>query len=304
VQFGRGNTCRAGPITVVVNGATHSDPSTHRTDVVTPLGSCPPNGDCPPALCYWKTIHGPFWQKSPSSVHFGASNYRGSFVRIFSKDSLWTSEAFSDPSGGPAMPPPGGTVECTAYDEIKAVPDTGQCFADPFSVADKDGTQLTGSTDATVAGDKTIDTLSGLIGNVAQANHGEGGREADFLRVHESNAKVSLFYEHTKGPPSPLKAGPLIGQSWTNGCNNYTADYVVRDKFTSSETQLVDAAQAKNVRCFVSGVTGAWSSTSNNGNSQPFAEIFVGSGKDIRLRVSPTSGAKEAAAYASCFKLK
>jgi hypothetical protein len=98
-QFGHGNECVGGPIQVVLNGATQSDPTGGRTDVTVPLGPCSDPSKCPPGLCYWRTVHGPFWQKTPFSVPIADAQYRGSFVRIFGENGLWKSRAFSDTTG-------------------------------------------------------------------------------------------------------------------------------------------------------------------------------------------------------------
>ena len=126
----------------------------------------------------------------------------------------------------------------------------------------------------------------------------------DFLRVSETGGNVALAYAHTASPPSPLKPGPLTGEAWIDGCSGWTADYIVKDLFTTADIQLVPAAQSANVRCFITGVTGAWSSTRNGGTIQPYAAIYIGSGKDTRLRVSPSSEADRVGAYASCIRLK
>jgi hypothetical protein len=68
--------------------------------------------------------------------------------------------------------------------------------------------------------------------------------------------------------------------------------------------QLLDPAQTKNARCFITGVTGGWSSTRNNATIQPFAQIYFGASNEARLHVSPTSGGDQVGAYASCIKLK
>jgi hypothetical protein len=149
-----------------------------------------------------------------------------------------------------------------------------------------------------------VNVLSGLIGNIAQANFGGARDGADVLRVSEAAGTVSLSQSHSGKPPSPLKLGPLTGESWTNGCNAWTADYVVKDVYTTSDVQLVPSAQSKNVRCFITGVTGAWSSTRNNATEQPYAEIYLGASKDTRLHVAPASGGDHVGAYASCLRLK
>ena len=299
MQYGQGNTCRNGPIEGTVNGPTQSDPTSSRIDNTIDLGSCT-GGDCPIGFCYWRTLHGPFWQTSPSSVPLADPAYRGSFVRIFGENGKWKLRYFSDPTGGPPNAPPGGTWECTNYNDIPGVPDQNKCFANLFSVSDPDGTHASQTATQGVAG-PTANVLSGLIGNVAQVY----SDQKDVMRVTDSGNNVTLTQSHSLKPPSPLKLGPLQGESWINGCNGWTPVFVAKDVFSSSDVQLVPAAQSHGVRCFITGIAGAWSSTRNNATVQPFAEIYTGPAKDIRLRVSPPSGAHDAVgAYASCIALK
>jgi hypothetical protein len=84
-QFGRGNSCIGGPIQAVLNGATQSDPTEGRTDVTVPLGSCSDPSQCPPGFCYWRSVHGPFWQTTPFSVPIADTNYRGSLSASMAK---------------------------------------------------------------------------------------------------------------------------------------------------------------------------------------------------------------------------
>jgi hypothetical protein len=303
-QFGRGNTCTGAPIQAVLNGATQSTPTGGRTDVTVTLGSCSDPRQCPPGFCYWRSVHGPFWQTTPFSVPIADINYRGSFIRIFGENGFWKSRAFADTTGLPPNAPPGGTVECTIFSEIAAVPDVSKCFANQFAIVDKDGTTMSDSVDATVAGATTADVLSGYIGNIAQTNTGALQDQPDTLRVFESSGKVDLIQLHSLKPPSPIKLGPLKGESWTDGCVSWTANYLAKDVHTTSDVQLLDPVQTKNGRCFITGVTGAWSSTRNNATIQPFAEIYFGASNETRLHVSPTSGGDRVGAYASCIQLK
>jgi hypothetical protein len=304
IQFGRGSSCVAGPIQATLNGATRSDPTGGRTDVIVPLGSCSDPSKCPPGFCYWRSAHGPFWQRTPFSVPIADTNYRGNFIRIYAENGLWWARAFGDPTGLPPNAASGGTAECTAYDEIAAVPDVSKCFASQFEVIDKDGTTLSGTVDATVAGLTTANVLSGYIGNIAQSNLSAQGDQPDTLRVFESSGKVRLTQVHGLKPPSPFKPGPLKGESWTNGCVSWTPNYLAKDVHTTSDVQLLTPAQTQNARCFITGVTGAWSSTRNNATVQPFAEIYYGASNEARLRVSPTSGDDRVGAFASCIQLK
>ena len=191
-QFGRGNSCVAGPIQATLNGATQSDPTDGRSDVTVTLGSCSDPSKCPPGFCYWRSVHGPFWQKTPFSVPIADTNYRGNFIRIYAENGLWMARAFGDPTGLPPNAASGGTAECTVYNEIAAVPDVSKCFANQFEVIDKDGTTVSGAVDATVAGLSTANVLSGYIGNIAQSNLNAQGDRPDTLQVFESRARCDL----------------------------------------------------------------------------------------------------------------
>jgi hypothetical protein len=289
------------PIRVVINGATQSLPTSDRVDTGGDLGPCT-SSDCPIGFCYWRTLHGPFWQRTDSSIPIGAPDYRGSFVRIYAEGGRWKWRALSDPTGGAGMPPPGGTAECMVFRNISGIPDPSNCFSAFATIVDPIGTRLTDSVDATVGG-TTVNVLSGFIGNVAQAAFGMDQRP-DTLRISEEAGRVLLSQRHTDNPPPPLRIGPLTGESWTNGCNAWTPNYAVRDILSESDVQLVPASQSRDVFCFITGIAGAWSSTRSAGTLQPFAEIYSGREGDIRLRVFPSDGPDRVGAYASCVKLR
>jgi hypothetical protein len=180
------------------------------------------------------------------------------------------------------------------------VPDPKNCFANMFTVFDKDGTTPSQDVDASVTGTASSNVLSGLIGNIAQTSLDR----PDTLRVSESGGKILLSQSHNPKPQPPLKRGPSTGESWTNGCAAWTPNYAVKEVLSTSDVQLVPTADADSVRCYITGVTGAWSSTRNNGAEQPFAEIYRGTGNDIRLRVSPAGEIDQVHAYASCIRIK
>jgi hypothetical protein len=284
---------------VVINGATQSFPTGGRSDSGGDLSTCYDGGSCPLGFCYFGTLHGPFWQASPSKIPIIDAAYRGSWIRIYGEGGKWKYGFLSD-LGGPPIPPPGGTMFCTNYNEIVKVPDPTKCFANPFAVFDPDGTHFSQSVDATVTA-STVDVLDGFIGNVAQSVE-------DRLRIVKSGGKVNLVQSHSAQPPLPHqlgpKLGPLKGESWTNGCDAWTPDYVAKDILSTSDVQLVSPALSENVRCFITGITGAWSSTRNNGAKQPFAEIFKGPTNDIRLRVFPADQTDRIGAFASCIRVK
>ena len=297
-QFGQGDTCRGAPVRVVVNGATQGTVTGTHSDTTVTLGGACATGDCPIGFCYWRTMHGSFWQTSPSTTPPADPGWHGSFSRIFAdpSDGYWKERSYLD-SLSP-MAPPGGTVECTNFNEIKMVPNPDQCgLASTFKVDDPTGATFSSST-TTIGLGKSMDILSGFIGNVAQVN---SGRQPDYLRLYDKSPDEILGQMHVKGA-KPL--GPLTGEAYSSGCNAWAPDYLVKNVHTTSDTQLAAPADAKNVRCFVSGITGAWSSTQSGGAVQPFAEIYVGPTQDIRIRVAPNTGTDKVGAYASCVKLK
>jgi hypothetical protein len=249
-------------------------------------------------------VHGPFWQTTPFSIPIGDTKYRGSFIRIYAEDGLWKSLPWSNTTDLPPNAPPGGLAECTRFNEISAVPDDSKCFAKQFAIVDKAGTDLSDSVDATVAGASTVDVLSGFIGNIAQANTGTPQGQPDTLRVFEALGQVNLTQLHSPTPPSPFRLGPLKGESWTTGCVSWTANYLIKDVYTTSDVQLLDPVQTKNARCFITGVTGAWSSTRKMATEQPYAQIYFGASQETRLHVSPTAGEDRVGAFASCIQLK
>jgi hypothetical protein len=286
---------------VVINGATQSTPQGGRVEVTGTLTTCQPGSpDCPPGFCYFETLHGPFWQKTPITTPYTDPAFRGSAARIYGESGLWKYAFVSDTTGMAPNAPPGGTMRCIAYPQIVGVPDASKCFAKQTAVVDPDGTNLSQTVDATVTGAASANVLSGFIGNVAQANFDR----PDTLRVFESGGKVLLEQNHILTPPPPLKPGPLTGESWTNGCNAWTPIYDTKDVLSTSDVQLVPPAQASNVRCYITGITGAWSSTRNSGTVQPFAEIYKGPTGDTRLRVSPPGENDRVGAYASCIRIK
>jgi hypothetical protein len=143
--------------------------------------------------------------------------------------------------------------------------------------------------------------LTGYIGNVAQSNN----PSPDVLGVFEQSEKVVLVERHSSTPLPPFQLGPLSGESWIDGCPGWTPQFAAKEVLSDSDVQLVPYPQSRDVRCFITGITGAWSSTRNNATEQPFAEIYEGAGKELRLRVSPRGDARDrVGAYASCIQLK
>lgn len=284
------------PVTVVINGATQSTPGSGRTDTSGPLGGCTDPSKCPVGFCYWTTLHGPFWQRTDSSIPIGDAMYRGSFVRIYGEAGLWKWRAFSDPTGGPPNAPPGGTAECIAFNQIANVPNPLASGSGLWTIFDPKGMDFSSSIIMVPAG-TSVNVLTGYIGNVAQSND----RVPDFLRAFDQGGNAVLTQSHSNTPLPPNQLGPLTGESWSNGSAGWTPTFAAKDVLSTSDVQLVAYPQSRDVRCFITGITGAWSSTRNQATVQPFAEIFEGSGKDKRLRVAPDSDARDrVGAYASC----
>jgi hypothetical protein len=294
-------SCRNSPPPgVVVNGETQSDPVPGGTDTTITVTSCAPGADCPTGFCFWRAVHGPFWQTSPSTMPVGDEKYRGSVLRLFTEGNQWKLSYLAKAGPGVSTPAPGGRYECINYNRIATVPDPKNCFGNIFSLSDPDGTHLSQSVDVTLPGFASAGLLTGFIGNVAQANL----NVPDVLRVRDNAGKFLLEQRHDANPPSPLKPGPLTGECWTTGCTGWTPIFDAKDVLSTSDVQLVTPAQAKNVRCYITGLTGAWSSTRDGGKVQPFAKIYSGATGDVRLRVWPTEGQDRVGAYASCLRVK
>jgi hypothetical protein len=294
------DACRRPPRRVIVNGGPNpTTPTPGRKDKGGKVGVCPPGTpDCPYGFCYWRAVRGPFWQTTGSGTPPEDKDYRGSFLHIHADGGQWAWRAFKD-SGATPVAEPGGVLECTIYPSIRSVPDPNNCFANQFSIIDPRGMIMEENVDATVV-PASANPLTGFFGNVAQTNVTQ--TEPDTLRVFEQAGRVLLRQSHNVTPPPPLAIGPLKGETWINGCAGWTPDYAARDVSTTSDVQLVPAADAGGVFCYITGITGAWSSTRAGGMEQPFAEIYNGPGGDIRLRVSPSSGEDRIGARASCVR--
>jgi hypothetical protein len=308
VKYASGDTCGGPSNVTVIDSSTPGTPGTTPVDVTVPLGSCPPGSTtCPPAFAYWVHLRGPFWQTSNGSIPFGDTNFRGSGMTIRPNYAInqWEAHMMMDPTGQAApIAAPGGWAATTLFSEIKVVADTTKCFGSQSSLADLNGQKFSDSLVLVGAG-TNVNVLTGFIGNVAQAN----ASPADFLQVYPSGANAILAQTHTKGPPAPLTLGPLSGESWSYGCTAWSPVYTTIPQvvYSQSDVVLVASPQAKTSVCFITGLTGAWSSTRSAGTVQPTAEIYVGAAHELRLRVSPSnagSPADRVGAYASCIQLK
>ena len=298
-QYGQGDTCK-GPVKVPVNWPPGGTPSPGPTGGEIPVPSCPPGTpNCPVGFCYWAAVSGPFYQHSDGSVPFNDPRYSGSFLRFTADSGHWKASYYSNPGGRSAQLPPGGMLECTAVNDIAKLPDPTACSGNPFQLVERDGLNPDSQIEVSFAPDP-MNVFSGFIGDVSQAN-GDG---YDQVRLTESAGRFFLGQRHTTTPPPPLVPGGMIAESWNYGCKAWKPDFVVKDVFTTTDTLLVPAATAKHARCFLTGISGAWSTTRAGGSIVPRAEIYTTPGKDIRLRVSPVSpDADHVGAWASCLRI-
>ncbi len=113
------------------------------------------------------------------------------------------------------------------------------------------------------------------------------------IRVHDARSQRSRWTDlSVHDPPIPvftMGRYPHLSEALTN-----------RSPFTSYP-------QSKNARCFISGLSGAWSSTRSGGALQPYAQIYVGPAGDLRMRVSPSDlgmPVDRVGANASCIQIK
>jgi len=299
-------SCRQPPPgdgTVSVNGGIQADPVGGRTDKTGTLTSCAPGAtNCPVGFCYWRAVHGPFWQTTPAGTRPEDPSYQGSFLRIFAESGQWKWRAFSDTTGMPPNAPPGGVAECTVFDDLAGVTNGNASFGSTFAVTDSNGTQASQSLNVTLGSPaENVFPLTGFIGNVA---HVFQDRESDILHVLESGGRVNLDHRHRLTPMTIYPVAPLTGESWTFGSPSWMPTYLARDVLSMNDVELVSAAIAPKARCYITGIAGAWSSTRQQGGQQPFAEILRATSGEIRLRVWPNEGRDRVWAYASCVALR
>lgn len=289
--------------TVIVNGGLQADPTTTRVDTTGTLTSCAPGAtDCPVGFCYWRSLHGPFWQTTRAGVPPEDSGFRGSFLRIFAEAGQWKWRAFSDPTGMAPSAPPGGVAECTVFNDLAGVTNGQASFGNPFAVTDPDGTRANQSVDATIGtAAENIYPLTGFIGNVA---HYYDIEVPDRLRTREQAGRVALEHRHRLTPTGGYPVAPLTGESWTFGSPSWTPVYLAREVRSTGDVELVPAANAAKARCYLTGIEGDWSTTTRQGTLQPYADIYTAPSGEIRLRVWPNSGPSRVNAYASCIALR
>jgi hypothetical protein len=121
--------------------------------------------------------------------------------------------------------------------------------------------------------------------------------------------KFALTQFHTLAQPLGLQVGAFLGTMFGFGAptdpNGWAPNFVVRDVFTTSDVQLLPANNTRARRCFITGLSGAWSSDSQTGTVQPSVKVYVGAGDDIRMVVKPGDADPKyrLGAFASCVGL-
>lgn len=298
-QIAQGTTCRAAPVRGVVNGATRGDVVDRRTESDGPISmACEGDKNCT-GMCGWTAVHGPFWQ-SEDNVPLTSSKFVGTGLQLYVDGGRMRWRFVAAPRAGEKTGSPGGAYECINMNELVSPPPSSDCTVFHFDVTDPDGSR---DADETRIDLPSVDVLTGFIGNVAQRREAVHGGD-DLLRVLLENGTNTLAQRHSD-PPYPLKRGPLKGEAMAYTCDGWTPSYLVRDAHTTSDVELVPAGTAANARCFVTGISGAWSSTRDDGREQPFAEIYSSAGA-LRLRVKPSEreAADTVTAWASCLELR
>ena len=297
-QIAQGTTCRGAPVRGVVNGETQGDVVDRRTEIDLPISmACEGDKNCT-GMCGWKSMHGPFWQ-SEDDVPVTSNKFVGTALQLYVDGGRMRVRSLAAPHPGEKTASPGGMYECLNMNELVSPPPSSDCTVFHFDVKDPDGSR---DADETRIDLPSFDVLTGFIGNVAQRREAVHGGD-DFLRVYLANGTNVLAQQHSD-PPYPLKRGPLKGEAMAYTCDGWSPTYLVRDAHTTSDIELVPPGAAANARCFITGISGAWSSTRDEGRVQPFAQIYSSAGA-LRMRVQPGERAPDSVtAWASFLELR
>ncbi len=280
-QFAHGNTCAGPSLVVTVNGGTKGPTTTDpHVDVV----DIPAGGNV--AFGGYIELHGPFREKSTNVPWYNAG-FDGSGAQLIVTG---TPAHYQAQAGwwGPPSPTPragaGGTLAFTAFAEVDAVLDPNKCFYTPTPLVDLTGTVF--SSKATIDTNLSkLDVPTSFIGNLSLI------LEKDFYGTKENLANTLLMRQVSK-------AGAFEGASFGYGCTGWTPQYSVKHKATTSDVELIAAPNAKKHRCFLTGLSGDWTT-----ENQPFAKIYE-SGNSIRLQVSAAGGPTAVSAEASCVQIQ
>lgn len=162
-------------------------------------------------------------------------------------------------------------------------------------------------------------TASAFIGNVAQVAFLATSPATPDRTFYPDFANVVLGVQslqiykaspsYPRAPGIPFFLGGSAAGAQVFGCGAgqgaWTPSFAVKDVSTvygQASVSLVDATRANSVRCFVTGITGAWSASLTS--VQPYVAIEPGPAGDIRLFTSPYTGDAAVGATASCINLR
>ena len=332
-RFARGDTCPPPP--TVVNGSISAgDPTSWKNSGKTPLGQ--PGGRN--GFYFFTTIHGPFYQNSPSDPYMNtppavgnppwdrptkAPSFRGTYLRIYSEPAgqwmlAWGLDATDIQSNNPNnLPPPGGpggAVDSVAFDQIESIVDPSQCGSNYHVITDQTGTNSPLSTPVDTTAGASAAFLAGLIGNVSRGtitDSGEGGLNiTSYLQVTDDGGSTVLTQVHQNSQELPLKQW-FTAETWGNGCANWqaSAHYAVHGKLSYGDELLVPTADVANTICYIDGIVGDWSAwkpDGHGGSVQPYAQIYIDQATGYRLKVFPSAStdATRVGASATCLYLK
>ena len=320
--------CRKPPPQQEVNGASRAPaPYQSRFDQSTPIGEvCPPDGNCRVGFCYWRTIHGPFWQSTTGGTGFDSSLRSGTGIAILAREGQWVVRNQGDktivPAGSPIPPSfgAGGTAECLGFDELPVgdIPDPNACVLEKLTIRDPMGTLGTGQSPFTVGGGAAVlPALTGFLGNVAQRYAyipppgGPARIDPDVTALQHTSTSASLrwYLSEINLSGSFYYSGGSQREAFGFSCGASSVRYKVTNTQSRGDVLLLGRAAAENARCFITAIEGAWHATRNNGAIQPFAEIYTAENGDVRLRVGATNllstGVDDrVSARASCIELK
>jgi hypothetical protein len=298
-RFGQGKSCKGAPIVSGPRGPSQTAPSDQKHETTTPLGVGPGR----PGFCYFREISGPFFQESKFDVPFSDPDYFGSFLRIDTDaEGKFQLHSGVSPTRGTKKLEAYGQAECTYASEIEGIKDVNQCGNGLFEISDPDGSQQDTSLEIAKTA-RDVSVLSGLFGNVSQQNTDLFDR----VLIENSGGATFLAQHHLTVPFAGKTPGPSKAEAWRFGCSKWAPTYAVQNVFTESDVLLVPAVLAAKTRCFITGITGDWSSTRDDESAPPKAVIYSPANGEVRLKVSPDGlgGAKDrVGAFASCVRIK
>jgi hypothetical protein len=305
-RFARGDTCMGPTTEVIINGTTKSDTTDYTSNIEIPLG-CKDQADCPPGFYYWTSLHGPFYQNSTAAVAIASPSFRGSYERIAAVGGNWVLQqklnATDLVGAAPSPGAPGGAISGINFSRIASIPIGSSCGGGVAlsSVVDTTGGSASTSTTLFSPASSSLGILSGFIGNVTTTR-------TSSLQIFDTSTATKLTQTHiVAAPPAKLW---FTGEAWTNTCSSWAPStyYAAQNIQSNDDVQLVTAAVAPHVICYLTGIGGNWATSRPDGSGgmdQPYATIYQGLAGETRLKVWPpvATDADGITAYASCLNI-